>query len=146
MDTLKENVLYHDTDSVIFISLPNEPEPELGDYLGDLTSETDKDDHIVHFCSTGPKSYAYKTAKGEQCCKIKGFRLNYTNEKALNFDSMIELLTDENKDHINISSQKTCRHKNKRILYNRTENKKFKIVYTKRVIQKDAFTTLLYGY
>lgn len=38
LDLLQERVLYHDTDSVIYVSKPNEPEPPLGDYLGQLTS------------------------------------------------------------------------------------------------------------
>lgn len=49
MDSLKERVLYHDTDSVIYISNPGDPEPPLGDFLGDLTSELDADDHITFF-------------------------------------------------------------------------------------------------
>ena len=34
LDDLQEMVLYYDTDSVIFVSKPDDPEPPLGPYLG----------------------------------------------------------------------------------------------------------------
>ena len=39
LDMLQERVLYYDTDSVIFVSKPGEPEPPTGSYLGQLTDE-----------------------------------------------------------------------------------------------------------
>ena len=32
-----ERVLYYDTDSVIYLTRPGQPEPQLGNYIGDLT-------------------------------------------------------------------------------------------------------------
>ena len=56
LDQLQERVLYYDTDSVIFVSKPDEPEPLLGPYLGQLN-----EGHITTFISGGPKNYCYKT-------------------------------------------------------------------------------------
>ena len=39
LDMLQERVLYYDTDSVIFVSKPDDLEPPIGTYLGDLTDE-----------------------------------------------------------------------------------------------------------
>ena len=39
LDMLQERVLYYDTDSVIYLSQPGQPEPRLGNYIGDLTDE-----------------------------------------------------------------------------------------------------------
>eukprot|EP00732_Lithocolla_globosa_P002762 Lithocolla_globosa_v1_NODE_1929_length_2256_cov_6.611995.p2 type:complete len:146 gc:universal NODE_1929_length_2256_cov_6.611995:1235-798(-) len=39
MDKLGDRVLYHDTDSVIYIEDEDCPEVKLGDFLGDLTDE-----------------------------------------------------------------------------------------------------------
>ena len=39
LDMLQERVLYYDTDSVIFVSKHGEPEPPLGNHLGELTDE-----------------------------------------------------------------------------------------------------------
>jgi len=83
LEMLDHRVAYYDTDSVIFVSRPGDIDPELGDYLGQLTNELDDNDHIINFVSGGPKQYAYQTAKGKQVCKIRGFTLNYTNSKLL---------------------------------------------------------------
>ena len=39
LDRLGERVLYYDTDSVIYLTQPGEPEPQLGNYIGDLIDE-----------------------------------------------------------------------------------------------------------
>ena len=39
LDMLQKRVLYYDTDSVIYLSQPGQPEPRLGNYIGDLTDE-----------------------------------------------------------------------------------------------------------
>lgn len=76
LELLDERVLYFDTDSVIFIHRPGEPDPPLGEYLGDFKNELEGDDAIVEFCSGGPKNYGYRTRRGETCCKVRGFSLN----------------------------------------------------------------------
>ena len=51
LDQLQRNVLYYDTNSVIYKSRAGEKEPALDDYLGDLTDELDCGEHIVEFVS-----------------------------------------------------------------------------------------------
>ena len=53
LDLLQERVLYYDTDSVIFLSKPAEPEPSTWNYLGNLTKELDHGDYIITFISGG---------------------------------------------------------------------------------------------
>ena len=48
LELLGERVLYYDTDSVIYLEEVGQPNPVLGDYLGDFTSELDPDDHHVY--------------------------------------------------------------------------------------------------
>ena len=43
LEQLQERVLYYDTDSVIFLQDEGQPNPDLGNYLGDFTSELSKD-------------------------------------------------------------------------------------------------------
>jgi len=56
LELLGERVLYYDTDSVIYLEEPGQPNPVLGDYLGEFTSELDDDDTIEEFVSGGPKN------------------------------------------------------------------------------------------
>ncbi|WAQ94993.1 hypothetical protein MAR_007464, partial [Mya arenaria] len=48
-------VLYCDTDSIVFTSTPGQWEPQLGDYLGDLTDEV-SNNAITAFVTGGPKT------------------------------------------------------------------------------------------
>ncbi|XP_069109808.1 uncharacterized protein [Argopecten irradians] len=174
LEKLEDRVLYMDTDSVIYVQRRDDQPLPLGDLLGELTSELDEDDYIEEFVSGGPKQYAYKTVKGKRECKIRGFSLNYTNKKLLNFDSLQELLVSPNsgegrgkkREHecdveSNVQTKKKkkkektvpltnrrkiTRHKLKRKIYNREEEKHYKVVYTKRVLQEGTFDTLPYGY
>ena len=87
LDALGEEVLYFDTDSVIFKHKHEEYQPPIGDFLGDLTDELGGK-HIVEFVSARPKNYAYKLSDGTTYCKVKGFTLNHENAKKINFDTM----------------------------------------------------------
>jgi hypothetical protein len=82
---LQEQVLYYDTDSVIYVSKPDEPEPPLRNYLGDLTDKLDGD-YITTFMSGGPKNYAYHTVGGKSETKVRGIALNHTTLQNINPD------------------------------------------------------------
>ena len=86
LDCLKENVLYFDTDSIIYRWKPNGPTLPLGNSLGEFTNELNTGDYIVQFAAAGPKNYGYRTAKGKVECKVRGFSLNARGQEQLNFD------------------------------------------------------------
>ena len=92
MDKLEDRLLYSDTDSLIFVSKDGHWEPPLGGNLGDLTDEIGDGDHIVEFCSGGPKTYGYRTALGKTCMKAKGITLNAENSKLIRLDTLIDLV------------------------------------------------------
>ena len=146
LNQLGERVFYYDTDSIIYLSKPGDIDVPIGDYLGQLTDELDGH-FITEFISAGPKNYAYNTSDNKQVCKVRGFTLNYRNSQIINFDSVKELVTvpDGNQSLVTVNPNKICRDKNKFTLLNRCEEKKYRMVYTKRVLQPD-FTTLPYGY
>ena len=75
LKTLGDQVLYFDTDSVIYSHKPGQAELDNGDYLGDLTNALYPGDHIVDFTSGGPKNYGYITSRGKVECKVRGFTL-----------------------------------------------------------------------
>ena len=59
LDTLGERALHYDTDSVIYLSHPGQPEPRLGNYISDLTYELGGE-HITVFASGCSNNYGNK--------------------------------------------------------------------------------------
>ena len=147
LDKLQRNVLYYDTDSVVYVSRPGQYDPPLGDYLGQLTDELGAGQHIVEFVSGGPKNYCFKTSNGSKTCKVRGFTLNFTNSQKINFDSIKEMVTQPGgmPSISTVNTSKISRDPKTTCIYNRVETKRYKVVYTKRVIQEDL-DTLPYGY
>ena len=149
LDELQERVLYYDTDSVIFVSKPGEPEPPIGPYLGQLMDEL-KEGHITTFISGGPKNYCYRTSSNKVETKIRGITLNCTARQKVNFDVIRELVhlhavcKVNNTVTVDIPYKITRNTKTKSIETKRTK-KDYRIVYNKRVIIDD-YKTLPYGY
>ena len=85
-----DNVLYCGTDSVIYKHTKQyNPVKVSGSILGGVTDELeDPNDYITELIATAPKSYCYKTMKGKQCIKSKGFRLDGLTKQKLNFAGM----------------------------------------------------------
>ena len=93
VQSLNGQVLYYDTDSIIYVSrsgihlIP----PDTSGDLGEWSSELPLDDYITEFASAGPKKYAIKTASGKHdISKSKGFSLHYKNQQVFNFESLKE--------------------------------------------------------
>ena len=149
LDMLQERVLYYDTDSVIFVSKPGEPEPPTGPYLGQLTDELGGD-YITSFVSGGPKNYSYRTNTDKVETKVRGITLNCTAKQKVNFDvirSLVYLHAECNvtgQVSVDIPFKITRNTKTKNIETKRMK-KDYRIVYNKRVIVDD-YRTLPYGY
>ena len=141
-----EDCLYYDTDSCIYVARPGIAEPPLGDYLGQLTSELDPGQYITEYVASGPKSYAYRQENGKEVCKVRGFQLNFENSQLINFDAIKDMVIQGSRDTITVTNpSKICRDPQKAVIYNRVEEKNFRMVYTKRHITEDL-NTLPYGY
>ena len=103
---LQENVLYYDTDSVIYVEdILRGKCLETGKYLGDLTDELSdvksSEKWIEQFSSAGPKSYSYRTneyvktlpdgstkKQRDEITHVKGFSLRGDAKKKTTFDSI----------------------------------------------------------
>ena len=144
LDSLGDRVLYYDTDSVIYVSRPELWDPPLGDFLGDLTDELDGH-FIEEYCAGGPKNYAYRLENGTEVCKVRGFTLNFTNSRKVNFETIKEMVFDPKRTVTLTNPRKINRDKHARMLFNREERKTYGIVYTKRVVLP-SMDTLPYGY
>ena len=150
LDLLQEQVLYYDTDSVVYVHEPGKPDPPLGDYLGELTDELNGD-YITTFISGGPKNYGYVTNTGEVILKIRGITLTYDACKTININTMRELVDSyvvdgdrHEKVTITIPYKITRDKKEKNIVTKRTK-KDYRIVYNKRIV-KENYETVPYGY
>ena len=153
LELLGQRVLYFDTDSVIYLEEPGQPNPPLGDYLGQFTSELKADDHIVEFCSGGPKNYGYQTKKGKVECKVRGFRLNSEGKTQLNYDVMRKNVLDEIQHPQNqprqtqvVKTHQIVRDAKTYKLFTFPDYKCYQLVYDKRVIDPTTFQTYPYGY
>lgn len=87
LDVLQQQVLYYDTDSVIYRWKPGQSSIPIGDYLGEMKDELEGD-VIEEFVSGGAKNYAYVTREGKTECKVRGFTLNVRGAAVLNFQSL----------------------------------------------------------
>jgi hypothetical protein len=147
LDRLGEQVLYFDTDGLVYVydkANPKHIKLKTGELLGDLTDELDGN-YITEFCSTGPKSYAYKLDDGTAKCKVKGFSLNYYNSGFINFESMKEMIfslypTDDTakrgmKKEVVIVNENMIKRDNRQIFSVYSE-KLYKVDYDKRCVGK----------
>ena len=164
LNRINRNVLYYDTDSIIYTFSnidENAIHPPYGDYLGMWTSELSSSTCIVQFVSAGPKSYAYETSSGSFVVKVKGLTLTYAASSLVNFDSIKALvlhyadpvlfpLPDEfnEKDSILVTyPSKIHRDRFKFKLYGRDVTKQFKVTYSKRSFLRDGtYDTVPFGY
>ena len=148
---LQKQVLYYDTDSVIYVWKEGQPQIDIGDYLGDMTDELDGD-VIKEFVSGGAKNYGYETVGGKFVCKVRGFTLNVRGRQRLNYQTMkehiVETLEEEepaepiaviNPNHFH------CDQTAKKMKLVRQE-KKYRLVFDKRVIERDSKRSYPFGY
>ena len=148
---LQEQVLYYDTDSVIYTWSPGQCKIETGDYLGEMTDELDGE-HIVEFVSGGAKNYGYRTSGGKFECKVRGFTLNVRGRARLNYhtmkDHILQTLEEEedavpipvvNPNHFN---QDQTQKQMKLV----RQEKKYRLVFDKRVIEPRSKRSYPFGY
>ena len=153
LELLGERVLYFDTDSVVYLHTPNQPDPVLGDNLGDFKDELDSQDHIVEFRSGGPKNCGYQTSSWKTVCKVRGFPLNTEGTAQLNYQVLKESTLDELLDPLPEACRRRItqthsihRDAKQYTLSTRPTHKDYRLVVTKCVVDVNTFKTYPYGY
>ena len=87
LELLKDQVLYFDTDSIIYLWREGFSDVETGPFLRQMKDET-AGVPIHEFVTGGPKNYSYMLQNGDTECKIRGFTMDEQGSALLNFDSM----------------------------------------------------------
>jgi hypothetical protein len=93
MRKLDKRVLYHDTDSIIYIYDPaedyNVPASEI---WGDWAEETESVIGIDSFTAIAPKSYGLRLSNGKEKTKFKGVCVKHSHRDILNLTKMEEMI------------------------------------------------------
>ena len=150
LQTLGEQVLYYDTDSVIYKWSAGLPKVPTGDFLGDLKDELNGD-HIIEFVSGGPKNYAYQTADDKTECKVRGFTLNVRGKKTLNFDTVKKTILSVLEEGKTNPLELTNPTHFKRNVVEKgigmvSQTKKYGVVFEKRVIDPATKSSFPFGF
>jgi hypothetical protein len=152
LEALGGQVLYYDTDSVLYVYKNGLYRIPIGDYLGEMTDELAEygpGSYIVEFVSGGPKTYAYlvwSTNKNAlvEVCKIKGLTLNLNTTKRLNFAQLKEMVLSEVKKTVETVEVRIRRTKDKDVITS-NEKKIFRVTGPKRR-HEGKYDTLPFGY
>ena len=152
LEKLNEQVLYYDTDSVIYSCKPGEVKIPTGVFLGQMTDELEGDS-ITEFGSAGPKSYCYQTAKGKKECKNKGTKSSFEINQVLNCVSMMQHIEKELSDPLEQRRLMEIEIKNHFVTDNTRKTvsltdlvKVFGVNWDKRVVDRATGMTYPYGY
>ena len=153
LDFQGENVLYYDTDSVIYRHIPPNPSVATGDFLGEMTNELEGDDYIVEFVSGGAKNYGYKTKNGKTECKVRGFTLNVRGAGTLNYDVMRDNIIKEIEQPLEKKRSVTVTNPNHfkrdqthKCIALEQQHKKYGLVFDKRVVDPVTKRSYPFGY
>lgn len=151
LEKLEDRVLYYDTDSVIYISRPEEFDIPTGEFIGDMTDELESygvNSYIIEFASGGPKNYAYLLyspvlAEYHEVCKVKGIALTYSASQLVNFKTLKEKVL-ESSEPVYIHSKNIRRTREHEVI-TRKETKIYRPNSTKRKFLDD-YGSVPYGY
>ena len=152
LDKLKEQVLYFDTDSIVYLWKSGLPRVETGPFLGQMKDEIEGVP-IQEFVTGGPKNYTYRLQNEKTERKIRGFTLDEQGMALLNFDSMRKHIFGAINSpgkvlepiavpvSINMVTDRTTK---KICLTPKVKN--YQLVFEKRVINTEDFTSRPYGF
>ena len=152
LEKLGQQVLYYDTDSVIYSYKEGEVQIPTGNFLGEMTDELNGD-VIQVFGSAGPKSYSYRTIWGKTECKNKGIKDTDAIKQILNCETMLthvkaELLNpQETRRELEVEIKNHfVRDSTKKSIHLEDMTKTFGVTWDKRVVDRTSGKTYPFGY
>jgi hypothetical protein len=162
LDLLAHQVVYHDTDSVIYIHTPTGYDVPQGGLLGEWEVEQD---NIIEFCALAPKTYAYryldkpvdipenppddffnkyqpywiidgKIRQIKEECKAKGLTLHDSAASKVNFQGLKDLYFNI-KQSIIVDQETIHFNVRENVMQTYTMKKATSFMYTKGLLGKD---------
>lgn len=141
---------------MIFVKKKNEKNPledQMGDFLGDLTSEIPSGARCTQFVALAPKTYAYRLqfADGstKEVVKCKGFPLTCEAAEKIKYDSMVrmakKMVAGDEVEPIEVDYEMFAVSKEHNV-ENTLITKRLGSNFTKRCFVPQSFNTLPYGY
>ena len=150
-----KKICYVDTDSIIYYNSGEKEDPlPYGESLGDFSSEI-QNDRILSVVCGGSKQYAYRTEKGKEVIKIRGITWNREAEEQINFDLLHKLVdvqlgvreSDGSEDVKTINyPSKIKRDSLKYRVFTSSYDKKYRLIFNKRVIIPRSYHSYPIGY
>ena len=152
LELLKDQDFYFDTDTIIYLWREGLPDVKTGPFLGQMKDET-AGVPIHEFVTGGPMNYSYMLQNGDTECKIRGFTMDEQGSALMNSDSMKRHILAEIKNprdepqtivvpvSINMEPNRTT----KKIRLT-SKVKTYRLLFEKRVIQTEDFSSRPYGY
>ena len=144
---LNKQILYTDTDSVVFLSAPHLPRsPPLGDQIGQFKNENEAGNWIINFLSGGAKNYyflyAYPLANGdtEKFAKA-GITLTHHAKKIITGAEMQRLITNfhcspKNSEILTVENPNFFYRDEEYKIWCLNQSKKYRIDFDKRRLLK----------
>ena len=143
LDIVKNDAIYMDTDSLIYVCRRgNDPlKHMIGSGLGEMTNEIEDGHHITEFVSGGPKNYAYEVSSGRRVWKIKGITQNFKTDAKINYAVIKSMVTDKNAVG-KVILHDTMIKRNKKLTQLQTvpSTKSYGILYDKGIVDENLKT------
>ena len=93
--------MYHDIDSIVYVSRPGEYDVLTGNVPGEWEDKSHGECMMNVWTSAGPKSYAYQLSNGSTTFKVDGFSLNRSDTaKLIYYNSRKGLVQDRYQQNI----------------------------------------------
>ena len=139
-----QEVLYCDTDSIVYVERANSYRPDIGPFLGQLSDEIIGEyglgSTITEFYTTGPKSYCYRVRRNdgsfETKIKSKGLTLNLDAMESLNFEVIADKALKKSRgedSEVTLVKQNQFRLNRQHEVNSRSIQKKFNVTADKRM-------------
>ena len=125
---------------------PNQYDPPTGPFLGDLTNEY-PGKKIVKFASAGPKNYTYVFSDASHVTKVKGISLNYLASRIITpslVENVAKSMTGD--DEVSVTNPRKIARCRKVGIITRPETKRYRRVFTKRVLVSNRGLSYPYGH